>query len=316
MKKRTVIALIVAILLVLCGGTMLVLGLSFAGDSKPESLLTEQEVTIGETFNGVLVETGDCDVNVVLCKGTLETKVVIREREETEHMVSLDEGTLKITMTDNRTWQDFVGVNWESMEMTLYLPEREYASVQITTSTGDIRIPEGLSGREMQLHSDTGDILCGGTVEDLLHIETDTGDIQINGCSPLIMELESDTGDMELEGLFGNGEFHVTNNTGSVEMTNVNSRILTVETTTGEIELERVVAEEYLQTFSDTGSIRLEYCDSARVNIETTTGDISGHFMTPKSFDAYSNTGNVRVANTPGGGGCRVESDTGDIYFE
>jgi DUF4097 and DUF4098 domain-containing protein YvlB len=99
-------------------------------------------------------------------------------------------------------------------------------------------------------------------------------------------------------------------------MTNVNSRILTVETTTGEIELERVVAEEYLQTFSDTGSIRLEYCDSARVNIETTTGNISGHFMTPKSFDAHSNTGNVRVANTPGGGGCRVKSDTGSIYFE
>ena len=44
MKKRTIIALIVAVLLVVAGCVVLMLGLSFAGDSAAQSVLTEQEV--------------------------------------------------------------------------------------------------------------------------------------------------------------------------------------------------------------------------------------------------------------------------------
>ena len=320
MKKRTIIALIVAVALIIVGGMLLTLGLSYATDSTPESTLSQLEVLIQEPFESIQIDTDDCDVTFVPYEGTANACVVILEQEEVGHRVQVEDGTLKIEMIDHRDWTDHISIfgvfdRVESMEMTVYLPETEYASVQTTTTTGDIQIPETLSGGQILLRSNTGDIRCAGTVSDLLSVITNTGEIWIQGCTPEVLELESDTGDMALEAIPWGGEFHIKSDTGDVEMCDVSCRILTAETTTGDQALERVVAEEYLQTFSDTGDISLEYCDSAQVNIETNTGDVSGHFMSDKSFDAHSNTGNVRVAHTQGADPCRVQSDNGDIYF-
>ena len=52
------------------------------------------------------------------------------------------------------------------------------------------------------------------------------------------------------------------------------------------------------------------------MDIETDTGDVSGSFLTTKWFQAYSNTGNVRVPNTREGGECRIQTDSGDIHFQ
>ena len=53
MKKRTIIALIVAVALIITGGLILVLGLSFAGDSTRKSELIRQEITIQEGFDNI-----------------------------------------------------------------------------------------------------------------------------------------------------------------------------------------------------------------------------------------------------------------------
>ena len=299
MKKGTMIALIVAAALIITGGIIVVLGLSFAGDSTQESLLVAQEVTVTESFDSILIDTGACGVNFVPYNGTVDSKVVIREREETRHTVTVEDGTLKIKMQDNRNWTDYIGIfdmDWENMEITLYLPQKQYASLRITTDTGDIKIPAALSGKEILLHSDTGEIRCEGTAGDLLSCITNTGDIRGHGCEPVMLKLESDTGETELE--------------------NVICKILTCESDTGDTSLEWVKAEEYLQVFTNTGDVEIEGSDAGTVNIETDTGDVSGSFLTPKWFSAYSDTGNVTVPHTRDGGECRIESNTGDIHFQ
>ena len=80
--------------------------------------------------------------------------------------------------------------------------------------------------------------------------------------------------------------------------------------------MEHVLAEDYLQIFTDTGDVEIEGSDAGTVNIETDTGDVSGHFLTSKWFSAFSDTGNVTVPNTPEGGECRIQTDSGDIYFK
>ena len=140
MKKGSVIALIVAAVLILTGGVILVLGLSFAGSAEdPVTMLTENEVSITENFDSILIDTEDCNVDIVLFEGAADPHVVLKKRDRTSHSVLVEDGTLKIRMMDNRTWKDFIGVNWESMEMTVYLPKAEYASLRITTATGHIR---------------------------------------------------------------------------------------------------------------------------------------------------------------------------------
>ena len=315
MKKRTIIALIVAIVLIFTGTVLLILGLSFADDGTRESLLVAQEITLTETFDSILIDTDVCDVVFVPFNGTADPHVIIREHENTSHSVQVEDGTLKIRRIDNRTWQDFIGINWERMDITVYLPQKQYESVRVTTDTGDIKIPEAVSSEEILLHSNTGGIFCDALAGNLLSCMTDTGDIHVSGCAPVMLNLESDTGDMKLRNTEST-EIHLKNDTGETELENVICKLLTCESNTGDVFLEWVTAEEYLQVFTDTGDVEIQESDAGTVNIETDTGDVEGHFLTSKWFQAHSNTGNVRVPNTREGGECRVESDTGDIHFE
>lgn len=315
MKKGTIIALVVAILLIIAGGTILMLGLSFAGNSEdPVTMLTESEHTITEEFDSILIDTEDCEVDFVAFEGTADPHVVIRQRENTGHSIRVENGTLKIQMQDNRNWRDFVGLGWENMEMTVYLPQKEYTSVRVTTATGHIQIPEVFQIQEAALRSDTGRIVCDANVTKTLSCLTATGGIAVRSAVAEIMTLESDTGRIHLSDATGT-ELHLENDTGRTEMENVNCTLLTCESETGDVTLRNVLAEDYLQVFTDTGDILIENSDAGQVNIETDTGDVSGNFLTSKWFQARSDTGRISVPNTREGGECRIETDTGDISF-
>ena len=321
MKKGTIIALIVAFLLILTGGMILVMGLSYAGDSAQESKLTQQEMTVKESFDSIHIDTADCDVNFAMFSGRDDCMVAFREMDGVNHSVVVEDGTLKIKMTDDRKWTDYVGVfhvfgQSESMEMTVYLPAAEYDSLQVKTETGDITLTQEPFFREVMLRSDTGDISCVmGVAGDLLDCMTSTGDITVQNSAPGSIKLQSNTGDLKVS-VVAVDEIHMTTNTGEVDAENVNVQMFTCQTDTGDVELEQVLAEDYLQVFTDTGRVEVDNSDAGTVNIETDTGDVSGNFLTPKWFQAYSNTGDVQVPHTRDGGECRIQTDNGDIHFE
>ena len=318
MKKRTIIALIVAVALIVVGGMILVLGLSFAGEGATQTGLTEQRVVITETFDSILIETGNCAVNFEPFNGSKDPYVDLREREKTRHSVLVEDGVLKIKMTDNRRWMDYIGIfgmGWERMEMTVHLPQKQYESLRITTDTGDIQIPEALVSKEILLRSSTGDIDCEGTAIDLLDCMTSTGDLFVRDGAPVLTKLQSSTGDLSVSGSMGK-QIHMKTSTGEVNAENVETQSFTCSSSTGEVELERVLVEDYLQVFTTTGDVGIEDCDAGRVNIKTDTGDVNGHFLSPKWFDAHSDTGNVMVPDGRDGGECRIQSDTGNIHFK
>lgn len=317
MKKGTIIALIVAVALLLVGGIILVLGLSFAEDPQadPVTALAERKYTIPETFENIVIDTEDCNVDIVVLDGAAEPYVVVRERESTSHSVSVKDGTLKIKMNDDRRWMDFVGINWENMKMTVYLPQKTFDSVRVTTDTGHIRIPEVFSAEELALRSDTGAVTCSAQVTEDFSCYTATGSITVKGTSPEKMHLDSNTGKITLSDVTGK-EIATDNDTGKTEAENVSCELLSCESDTGDVTLRNALADGLLQIRMDTGDVRIEDCDAGRVDIETDTGDVSGHFLTPKWFSAKSDTGNVTVPNTPEGNDCRIETDTGDIHFE
>jgi DUF4097 and DUF4098 domain-containing protein YvlB len=316
MKKRTMIALIVAAALIITGGIILVLGLSFAGGSKGESKLVRQEITIQESFDNIAIDTADCDVKFAMFSGRDDCMVEVRSYKNVKHTATVEDGTLKIKMIDKRNWTDHINIGWtESMEMTVYLPAAEYESLQVRTTTGDIMILEEPSFKEMLLRTSTGDISCAGVSGDVLDCMTTTGDVSVQNSVADVLKLQSNTGDFAVSVVTGN-EIHMRTNTGEVNAENVNALMFTCQTESGDVELEGVLAEDYLQLFADTGDIHITNSDAATVNIETNTGDVSGNFLTPKWFSAFSDTGDVTVPNTPEGGECRIQTDSGDIHFE
>ena len=316
MKKRTIIALIVAVALIISGGMILVFGLSFAGDSLRESTLTQQDVFIQESFESIQINTADCDVHFVPYNGEADAQVAVTEQKNVSHSVTVEDGVLKIQMIDKRNWTDHISIGrTESMEMTVYLPAEEYASLQVRTTTGDITLAQEPVFLETLLRTNTGDISCVGVSSDTLDCMTSTGDISVQNSAPNMLKLQSNTGDFKVSTVAGD-EVHMTTNTGEVDAENVNVLMFTCQTETGDVELEQVLAEDYLQIRTDTGDVQIENSDAGTVNIETDTGDVSGHFLTPKWFSVFSDTGNVTVPNTPDGGECRIQTNTGDIHFE
>lgn len=321
MKKGTIIALIVAIALIITGGMILVLGLSFAGDSTQESRLVRKEIIVKESFDRIQIDTADCDVKFAVFSDRDDCMIDIRAYERVNHTATVEDGTLKIKMDDERNWTDNISIfnvygKTESMEMTVYLPAAEYESLQVRTDTGDITLTQEPAFWEVMLRSDTGDISCVmGVGVDTLDCRTSTGDISVQNSVPNMMKLQTNTGDLKVSVVAGN-EIHMTTNTGEVDVLNVNAKIFTCTTDTGEVEMEQVLAEDYLQIFTDTGDVEIEGSDAGTVNIETDTGDVSGSFLTPKWFSAHSDTGNVTVPHTRDGGECRIESNTGDIHFQ
>lgn len=320
MKKRSVIALVVAVALILTGGILVVLGLSFAADPARDSRLIQQEIAVPGSFDSIHIDTEDCDVTFAMFSGRDDCMVDLREYARVSHSVVVEDGTLKIKMIDERNWTDHIGVfhvldQTETMAMTVYLPAAEYESLQLRTATGDIAVPDVFSFREMQLRSDTGEISCTGVGGDVMDCMTSTGDITVQRGTPNVIKLQSDTGDLKVSATAGD-EIHLRTGTGDVDTENVTAQMVTCSTDTGEVELEQVQVADYLQVFTATGDVSIEDSDAARVNIETDTGDVSGHFLTPKWFSAHSDTGSVSVPNTPEGGECRIQSNTGSIRFE
>ena len=320
MKKRTLIALIVAVCLIFVGGLLLTMGLSYAGNHPQESTLIQREVLISEPFDSVVIDTADCDVKFMPCNGDVDAQVVLLEQENANHSVMVEEGILKIKMTDKRNWTDHIGIynvfgQSENMEMIVYLPAVEYESLQVRTATGDITLAQDPIFLNVLLRTSTGDISCVGAGGDVLDCMTSTGDISVQNSGADTLKLQSNTGDFAVSAVAGN-EIHMRTTTGEVDAENVNVQMFTCKTDTGDVELEKVLAEDYLQVFTDNGSVEVNNSDAGAVNIETNTGDVSGHFLTPKWFSAFSDTGDVTVPNTPEGGECRIQTDSGDIHFK
>lgn len=71
MKKGTIIALVLAILLLLSGGVMLVLGLSFAEDGTQSPKLNERTVPIADPFTDLT----HCSMEIeTVIRNILQTK--------------------------------------------------------------------------------------------------------------------------------------------------------------------------------------------------------------------------------------------------
>lgn len=299
MKKGTMIALIVAAALILGGAALIAVGL-YTGNGNTYATnifaLEERTATIGQVFESVVVDTGDCDVKFVPFDGNADAHIVFLEREKIGHDVKVRDGVLTVKMTDHRQWMDYISLGGKSMEMTIYLPRKQYESLQITTDTGDIQLPEVLSAKEIRLRSDTGDVLCEGTAKTLINCATDTGDITVKNSAPHTLELKTDTGDVQLQesNAF---ELHLETDTGEVDAQNVNCTTFTCKSATGDVTLKDFQIADYLQVFTNTGDVKIEDSDAVVINIETDTGDVD----VPKAWQKKDYL---------------IETDTGKIRFE
>ena len=276
MTKTTKRWLIIATFLLLTGcvifgGVMTVYKWDFSKLSTNKYETNKYD--INDNFKNISVNVKTADI-VFVASEKAKAEVVCYEQDNANHEVSVDNDTLTIKLVDERKWYEYIGINFRTPKITVYLPQGEYGNLTVSASTGDIDIKK-LSAENINLTVTTGEI--------------------------------------EAKSITCNGDFKTTVSTGEVELKDVSCKNLSSNGNTGDITLKDVIAEEKFAIERSTGDVKFERCDANEIFVKTDTGDVKGSLLSDKVFITQTDTGNIDVPKTITGGRCEITTDTGDI---
>lgn len=316
MKKK--IWLLIAAILVLIGGilfagVMTVLKWDFTKLQTTKYETNCYEIT--DAFQNISIITNTSDIRIVPSEDT-DSQVTCYEQKNVEHSVAVKDGTLVITVTDNRKWYEHINIGFSSPKITVSIPKMEYGTLSIESTTGNVSIPKEFHFVSMDISETTGSVTSYASATDSVRIKTTTGNICVENIETKKLDLSVSTGRVTVSGVTCNGDVSVKVSTGKVNLTDIRCDNIRSEGNTGDITLKNVIAAEEISVERSTGSVTLTACDGAEIFIETDTGNIVGSLLTEKMFLAQTDTGSVSVPKSTTGGRCELTTDTGDIRME
>ncbi len=315
MRRATKIWLITATVFVIFGLILLV-GVMAAYNFDFNKLSTVNYETntyeVSEAFDKISIDVYTTEISFAPSDDE-QCRVVYTETDKIKHTTAVQNGTLVIDTVDTRKWYDNIGIFIGNLKMTVYLPQKSYASLSVDTDTGDIVIPNDFSFGNIEITGHTADVKCLASVSDSVKIESDTGSITLDNLTAGNIDFTTATGKININSVIADGKVDIQTNTGTAKLTDISCASFTAKSNTGNIILQNVVADDSFSIESDTGYVNFEKCDAAEILIKTDTGDVSGTLLSEKIFTTESDTGSVDVPKTASGGRCKVISDTGDI---
>lgn len=315
MRKATKIWLVIAAILVIAGliaftSAMMTYSWDFT------KLTTEKYETntyeIKEAVSSISMNTDTADILFVSTDDKTR-KVVCYEQDNVRHTVDVQDGTLLINVVDNREWHEYIGINFKTPKITVYLPQGEYGSLSVNSSTGDIEISKEFKFQSIDISESTGDVMNYACVSDTIKIHASTGSIRIENVSAGALDLSVTTGGITVSGVKCTGDVKINVSTGKAKLTDVQCKNLTSSGDTGDISLTHVIAAEKFSIKRSTGDVRFDGSDAAEIFVETDTGDVTGTLLSGKLFITNTDTGDIDVPKTATGGKCEISTDTGDI---
>lgn len=315
MSRKIKMSLILATSLVLVGlvifgGVMTMLKWDFKNLSTVK--FETNNYDINDAFKNISVVTNTADITFVPANNG-KCSVVCNEEKNIKHSVLVKDNTLVIEAKDTRKWYEYIGVNFNKTDITIYLPEKEYDSLSVKDSTGHIEISNNITFQSVDIKSSTGNVKCFASVLESLKIKVSTGDILVENISAGSIDLSLSTGKVILSSVDCKGDIKVKVSTGDSKFNDITCQNLTSTGSTGDISLKDVIATEKFSIERSTGDIKFDACDAAELFIKTDTGHVEGTLLSDKVFLTQTDTGKVNVPKTISGGRCEVTTDTGDI---
>ena len=230
-----------------------------------------------EDFSNIKIDLDTADIVFEKSEDD-KCRVECYEDVNCRHEVKVEDGTLVISVDDQRKWYHNISLSFQGgAKIIVYLPKLEYNKLNINESTGDVRI-DCMTFNDMELSVSTGDIVIDSVecVNDI-KVKVSTGDVFLT--------------DVTCSNLNSNGS-------------------------SGDITLKKVIASEKFNINRSTGNVKFEDCDAAEIKVEVSTGSVKGNFLTSKIITAKSSTGDVDVPKNTEGGKCEITTSTGDIKIK
>ena len=311
MKNIGKLMLKIAIVLFVIGSLLFTISMSINKwdfSKLSTSRLETNTHQITEEFNNISIDTDTADIIFVYSN---ENKVVLREYEDCNHFVSVDNDTLKISYSVKDNWFKNL-ISFKEPMITIYLTETEFENLNIKEDTGDIRIPRDFKMKNVDIEASTGDIYYFSSSESI-KITLSTGDIEMNNLTTNSLELVTSTGEIELSNITCINDIKITTSTGDVSIEDVKCDNLTSKGTTSDLEMENVLVTNKLSIIRDTGDVEFDRCDASEIYIKTSTGDVEGTLLSDKVFIVDTNTGIKDYPKSTTGGKCEIKTSTGDI---
>ena len=270
----SVVAIVVGSIMV--GTSFAIGGLEAINVHVPDP--TTRTVDIEDDFSNIVIDVSSEDVVFThTSEGSCRVELVEYEDECTND-VTVEGDTLTITSheSDIRNFSIFIG--YHAPRVTVYLPDDEYADVDIDINTGDFTVESGFTFDSIDVNLTTGDIDIKDAVV--------SGDINVLGTT--------------VDSTFDN-------------VTCIN---LIYNVVTGDIDLADFIASEDISIDITTGDVVFDGSDAFNIQIDLTTGDVSGTLRTAKSFDVDIVTGDVSIPRDGNGGNCTISITTGDVDID
>ncbi len=315
MRKETKICLVVGAFLVLLGSVVFAAVMTAYNWNFQNLSAVEYDTnthTVKDAFSKISINTDTADILFASAEDNT-CKIVCYEQENARHSVGVEDDTLSIRLEDAREWYEYIGINFGTPKITVYLPEAQYASLLIKGSTGDIEIPKDCKFENMDISVSTGDIVNDASATELIKIHTSTGNIRTENISADALDLTVTTGKITVTNAICDSDISIHVSTGKTKITDSTCKNLVSDGNTGDISLNQVIAAEGFSIVRSTGDIKLDRCDAQTIFLETDTGDITGSLLTDKVFITQTSTGHVDIPKTTAGGRCEITTSTGDI---
>ena len=278
-----------------------------------EKYETNQYAVIDE-FKGISISTDTSDISFAPSEDN-QCRVVCHERAEERRSPFVKDGVLIIDSEEKGTdkWYKYINISFDSPKITVYLPEAEYDSLFIKTSTGSVEIPDGFSFANTEISLVTGDINFSASAYEYAKLRTDTGNITVKNTATGMLDIYTSIGDVKVLGVDSAGDIKINSETGNTSLTDIKCENLVSIGEMGDISLRNVIAANKFHIENDTGSVEFDRSDAVEIFVKVDMGDIKGSLLTDKIFIAESDMGNVNVPRTVSGGRCELITDTGDI---
>ena len=302
MKKGVKILIFTAIGVIVLGIGVCVLSAAIGGFNLQNFSLGEatelqtELIEIKDSFSSVDVEMQTGDI-IFVPSSDSSCSVESVASDKADLSAEVRGGTLYVVCKDSRKWYERINLfNTAKQKLTLTLPIKDYAGLDIRSTTSDIRMPGDFSFENASVRNTTGDIDFAANVKGRQSFEIVTGDLTVSDTQPKELSVKYTTGDMK--------------------MSDIQCGSLSVVGTTGDISLSDAVSQGNMEIRLTTGDVDLASCDAKNISVNLTTGDVKGTLLSEKSFDAKATTGDVKVPDTSSGDICEVKVVTGDIHLK
>ena len=247
------------------------------GESVPVSDPIE-----GDQLRAIRVESGAGDITVRMTEPADGDVVIRGDSEDLDRLevFRTDDGVLTVRPIRTETAAFFSrrGLSGSSVDVTLDLPCRDWESLELRSTGGDIRVTADRPIGELSVHTVSGDVTADLGSCPVAFCRTTGGDIRWSSQSAEF-RAETVSGDVRFSGRAD--RFAVKTTSGDAELEGVADQV-NVRTVSGDVWVRDGILPEELTVGTVSGDVKADLPDEGpfKVKFSSTSGDFRSDFFT------------------------------------